>query len=243
MDDVLGKLIKRMRKRSEEPPPDLLIWRGAAWIRAGGGSALGSGSDALRICLERIEEIRDSVKTAATSSTDTPLLKLGLAYVLFHCWKRVDAERFQGDPERESLHLSWVEESLALAEQARVELPRNELSWGLAVNHCVYVGMEMGCDTELVMDHMQELMQLEAYGIWTARFADTVACYYMWRFEQEIGKATDANIGSLERYLDMATEYLRFARNNAIGDIATKEHEIRCDRLRVVLRRIHSSEP
>jgi hypothetical protein len=234
--EILDELQRLREGQANTGARDLIVWRGAAWIR--GVADLQSGAAAVRACEDEVRKIRTEIESSLSL---TPLLALGLGYVLYHCWKRVGAEDLGGDVSLMARHRAWVEESLKLAEEAKRALPRRTLSWGLATNHCVYVGMEAGAAAETIMGHMKDLSELEAYDIWTARFSDTAACYYMWRFEQETRATTGADAEKLGDLLVKAESYLEQARRGSIGDIAISEHEIRLDVYKVQLRRMTES--
>jgi hypothetical protein len=233
-----------LHRRKNAPPPDLIVWRAAAWIRSTTDLAARPGKTAVRECSRHIDEVRDSIAQNRAISSN-PLLGIGLAYLLYHCWKRVGPAAYGEDQSLQAQHRSWVEESLDLADAARRALPQHTLGWGLAVNHCVYVGMEAGREVPWIMERMRELAVLQAYGNWTARFADTAACYYMWRCEDEMRGAplvTPETLQELRDFIDRAEEFLHDAQSRSIGDIAVHEHQIRWDRLRVALRKL-KAEP
>lgn len=233
IEEIVSSLSERLKRDGRLCPASLLVWQGAAWIRGAHELEKEAGERAIALCGARIADIREALVNGTNG--DRQLQELGFAYVLFHCWKRTDAFGLERGNRSALMRAGWLEESMSIGIRAKAHLPRRTLAWGLAANHCVYVGMQAHREVGEIMDHMMELAELEAYGIWTARFADTAACYYMWRFEHE-ASVGQASVEELSQLLGMAEKYLRFASTHSIGDIAVEEHTSRLDRLRVQLR-------
>lgn len=227
----IAELLAGRERRGEAV--DLLVWEAAAWIRSASELDGLSAKASLERCRQRVDELRIAVREAGME----PRLALGLGYVMYHAWNRVNQSDLAGDSVAVGIYSQLAADSLQLARAAKANLAKHSVAWGLAVNHCVYVGIETDGDAELIMSDMRELIQLEAYEAWTARFADTAACYYMWRFEQDAGRE---NPRELKELLERSREHLEFAKANTIGDIAVGEHEVHLDQLKVQLRDLAS---
>jgi hypothetical protein len=171
-----------------------------------------------------IAELSDGILDAPPESQGT--LKIGLAFILFHM-SVAGLTRARTSPEAEVMCQRWQMESMALAEAAMAELSEDTIEWALAVNHIAYVAMRTGGAEGQIMDNVIRLRRLERKAIssariWNARFADTVACYYIWRFKRMKERG---EVHILKSDLARARKYLEEARGWNVGDIAVPEHE------------------
>jgi hypothetical protein len=129
----------------------------------------------------------------------------------------------------------WQLRSAALGEVAKRELSEETMEWALAANHVAYVTMKTDGAESKIMENIILLRRLERKMIWNARFADTVAFYYIWRFNR---MKDQGDLHILRGDLASARRYLEEARGWNIGDIAVPEHESELERAELELEQL-----
>ena len=240
VENILFRFRESSERNGGRCEEDLVVWQAAAWIRGARGLEADPPKAAIARCEECNKRLEAYITTSRFSKVRVAQLWLGWAYVLFHCWRRVSIS--DGLPEKlKNIHRGWVAQSLALAVQAKSVLPQRSLEWGLASNHCAYVGMVCGAESSFVGAHMADLTSLEADPSWTARFSDTAAYYCMWLFDRFQSNPPERK--ELYLLLDRAAEHLQTAKRLSIGDIAISDHELRLQQLRLGLRESESKRP
>jgi len=168
---------------------------------------------------------------------------LALGYVLFNAASRISVSKEVRplDSMESKLAEEWTQMSYSLGVEAARVLERGTLRWSFALNHCLYTGMAAEKDSEELSKYHESLRQMEAYSVWNARFADTVACFYMQLCENELRRVRGEGVsrktrGWMEHIIGEAETPLKVARATHFGDIAVGEHEAYLERLRWTVR-------
>ncbi len=188
-----------------------------------------------------IDELDREVRESQPQLQGT--LKIGLAYILFHM-SATGLAHARMSPEAERRCKEWQAKSLSLCEEAKKNiserLSEDCLEWALASNHLVYVAIKTYGEEDKIMDNLIHLRKFERKAIWNARFADTIVCYYIWRFNRMKSNRERDNIHILKGDLVSARKYLEEAKGWNIGDIAVSEHESELERAELELKKLVS---
>ncbi len=219
--------------RGRNFPPSLLVIKYASEMKFGKNLVnFEKKKHKLKQLLAILEKQRDKQRIG---------ILLGVGYVVYHVWKQEiikEGIKFW-NTERASAELTKLAKlCFSLGEEAIKKLPNGELAWAFALNHCAYVGIMTGVEPEKTENYFYELVRLETLSnLWNARFADTIAYYYLSDAERNWHNAslTERQNLDLSEQFEMTQENLHKARNlQYIEDIDLAEHFNRLNSLKKV---------
>ena len=211
-------------------PPSLTVVKEAARFKAG----IVKSGDEKRLILDGLWKLQ-------ASDTEGGLL-LGIGYVFYHAWKQERlGSRILGEAavKVDDEVQKWAEKSFEAGEKASLALPKNELAWAFAVNHCTYVGTVTRVESEKTSRFFKELLQVMDYpASRNFRFEDTLGVYFLVGAEEAWDRATAEERTSLqlEKDIELAEGYFSQAEQNDFGDIDTEEHRARVIEMKNKLR-------
>ena len=215
---------------SEHLPPSLLVIQAAAEARSGGLNKLQKR--------EIVDKVWNFLETLPENQRVGILL--GVGYVLYHVWKQENVVR--DTIEHESSEVAkeiegWAEKCFYLGEEAARKIPKENLAWAFAINHCAYVGIVTKIEPDKTEKYFQLLLRLENNtAFWNFRFDDTIGTTYLIKAERLWGNSSSEKkkeiIPFILSLLDKADEHFEKASLRDTGDIDLDEHRNRSTSLR-----------
>jgi len=227
--DMIARLVQEcMLRTGSDMPPSLLVIQASAEIKSG------------RLSRNEKHELVTRVwqLMVSLSESDRVGCLLGVGYVLYHTWKQemvLGSDIFREESNKREEVQEWARKSFAAGEEAAFLLPRGELAWAFAINHCAYVGTVTDVEPEKTEVFFVELLKLQSLpAVWNNRFDDTIACRYLLQMERE-WKATvpeHRSILMFEERIRIAEHHLARAAASDFGDIDLEEHISRLQHLK-----------
>jgi hypothetical protein len=205
---------------NEQLPPSLLVIQASAEIRTGEFTTQGRQ--------EIVNRVWDLQKSLPENQRVDVLL--GIGYVIYHAWKQegIDSDIVApGSNKMTEEFKGWAEKCFALGEEAIKRIPKDELAWAFAINHCAYVGIVTEVEPDRTESYFKVLLKLDGSPkVWNFRFDDTIGTYYLLKAERlwERSSPGKRKILDLSGMLAKAEEYFKKTKERDIGDIDIDEH-------------------